>query len=434
MGAECAQLQAAASLFFHLPAAWAYLKPPSPPFVPWTFQMLLPDSNRTGVTRVLLVDDDPAQLRGFAVALGGRGFEVTTCLNGTTALASVRTALVDVIVTDITLPDLDGLQLIRELRRIDLDVPIILITGQPAVETAVKAVEYGAHRYLSKPVPVDRLVETIERAAHVGQIARNRRAAAKEFGDAERLAGDRAGVEANFAQALSSLWVAYQPIITTQGALFGFEAFLRTDDRLFPSPPAMFAAAESLHRLAELSLAVRNRAVDALSSAPEGSSLFLNVHPADLLDPSLREPSGAFAAYAERIVLEITERARLIEVPDSNAVIASLRKRGFRIAVDDLGSGYAGLNSFASLEPDIVKLDMMLVRGVETSRTRQRLIQSVCRLCKDMNIQVVAEGVETSEEESTLISLGCGLLQGFRYARPARAFPTHSNAPPPTGA
>jgi EAL domain-containing protein (putative c-di-GMP-specific phosphodiesterase class I) len=394
--------------------------------------MVNPDSSLSAAPRVLLVDDDPAQLQGFSNCLRGRGFDITACLNGTLALEALGGEPFDVIVTDISLPDLDGLRLIREVRCRDLDVPIVLITGQPAVDTAVRAVEYGAHRYLTKPVPVDSLVETIQRAIQVCRIARDRRAAAIEFGDPTGEAIDPAGIEANFAEALASMWVAYQPIITTQGALFGFEAFLRTDPRLFAAPPAMFAAAERLSRLPELSLAVRNRAVASLSSAPPGSSLFLNVHPEDLKDPTLREPTGALATNAHRIILEITERARLAEIPDSSLIISSLRKRGFRIAVDDLGSGYAGLNSVANLEPDVVKLDMVLVRGIETSRTRQRLIQSVCRLCKDMKILIVAEGVETSEEEAVLVELGCDLLQGFRYARPGRAFPSLSNAPPPS--
>jgi EAL domain-containing protein (putative c-di-GMP-specific phosphodiesterase class I) len=96
---------------------------------------------------------------------------------------------------------------------------------------------------------------------------------------------------------------------------------------------------------------------------------------------------------------------------------------GFRIAVDDLGAGYAGLTSFALLEPEIVKLDMSLVRAVHRSQTKQKVIRSMASLCRDMGMLVVAEGVETVEERDTLLDLGCDLLQGFLLARPGKPFP-----------
>ncbi len=97
---------------------------------------------------------------------------------------------------------------------------------------------------------------------------------------------------------------------------------------------------------------------------------------------------------------------------------------GFRIAVDDLGAGYAGLTSFALLEPDFVKFDMALVRDVQTSPIRQKLIGSMTTLCREMGMRVVAEGIETVEERDTVMQLGCDLLQGFLLGRPGRAFPT----------
>jgi len=123
-------------------------------------------------------------------------------------------------------------------------------------------------------------------------------------------------------------------------------------------------------------------------------------------------------------VLEITERASLDQVKDVRARVAALREMGFRIAVDDLGAGYAGLTSFALLEPEIVKLDMTLVRDVHLSSTKQKLVRSMTQLAHDMGMMVVGEGVETVEERDSLIHLGCDLLQGFLFAKPNVAFPT----------
>jgi EAL domain-containing protein (putative c-di-GMP-specific phosphodiesterase class I) len=110
-------------------------------------------------------------------------------------------------------------------------------------------------------------------------------------------------------------------------------------------------------------------------------------------------------------------------VKDVRARIAALREIGFRIAVDDLGAGYAGLTSFALLEPEIVKLDMTLVRDVHQSATKRKLIRSMAELCKDMGMLVVAEGVETVEERDCLVELGCDLLQGYYFAKPGKPFP-----------
>jgi EAL domain-containing protein (putative c-di-GMP-specific phosphodiesterase class I) len=99
--------------------------------------------------------------------------------------------------------------------------------------------------------------------------------------------------------------------------------------------------------------------------------------------------------------------------------VRSLRALGFRIAIDDLGAGYAGLTSFAILEPEVVKLDMSLVRGVNDEPIKRRLVSSMVTLCKELGILVVAEGIETEAERETLASVGCDLLQGFLLGRPA---------------
>jgi EAL domain-containing protein (putative c-di-GMP-specific phosphodiesterase class I) len=99
-----------------------------------------------------------------------------------------------------------------------------------------------------------------------------------------------------------------------------------------------------------------------------------------------------------------------------------LRSLGFRIAVDDLGAGYAGLASFAVLDPDIVKVDMNLIRGIETNAVKRRLVSSVAALCREMEMLLVAEGVETAIERDILSDMGCDFFQGFLFARPAPAF------------
>jgi EAL domain-containing protein (putative c-di-GMP-specific phosphodiesterase class I) len=151
--------------------------------------------------------------------------------------------------------------------------------------------------------------------------------------------------------------------------------------------------------------------------------LFVNLHPDDLHDPDLIDRAAALTEIAPRVILEVTERASLDTSPALTERITQLRALGFRIAVDDIGAGYSGLTSFTELMPEVVKLDMALVRGVHANPLKQRTIRALCRLCHEVGTLVVGEGVETVEERATLVGLGCDLLQGYLIGRPKRELP-----------
>jgi len=120
-------------------------------------------------------------------------------------------------------------------------------------------------------------------------------------------------------------------------------------------------------------------------------------------------------------VLEITERASLDGLGDVRGRIQSLRKLGFRIAIDDLGAGYSGLTSFALLEPDVVKLDMALVRDLHMEPTKRTLVRMIA-MSRELGIIVTGEGIERVEERDELARAGCDLMQGYLFAKPGGAF------------
>jgi EAL domain-containing protein (putative c-di-GMP-specific phosphodiesterase class I) len=182
-------------------------------------------------------------------------------------------------------------------------------------------------------------------------------------------------------------------------------------------------AAERLGRLDDLGRRIRAAACVPVAQASRESVFFINLHARDLMDDTLLSPRSPLSAIADRVVLEITERASLDEVKDARAKVADLRRMGFRIAVDDLGAGYAGLTSFATLEPDFVKLDMSLVRDIDNNHTKETLVRSLASACRDLGMLVVAEGVETPAERDLLASLGCDFLQGYLLAKPDKPFP-----------
>jgi EAL domain-containing protein (putative c-di-GMP-specific phosphodiesterase class I) len=236
----------------------------------------------------------------------------------------------------------------------------------------------------------------------------------------DTLVGDRAGLEAAFSRGLATLWTACQPILRAHdGSLYAHEALLRCDDPLFPTPGALLAVAERLGRLPELGRAVR-AAAGAIAATGLGGQLFVNLHPLDLVDPELMDPGGALSPFASRVVLEVTERAPVDSVSGLVERVVDLRSKGYRIALDDFGAGYAGLNSFTTLSPEIVKLDMGLVRGLDRDTVKQKLVSSMAGLCRDLRILVVAEGIETEGEREAAVRSGCDLLQGFLFGRPLR--------------
>ena len=121
----------------------------------------------------------------------------------------------------------------------------------------------------------------------------------------------------------------------------------------------------------------------------------------------------------ERIIFEVTEGERVEDGPWLSTILREYKRCGFLTAIDDFGAGYAGLALLADFTPDIIKLDMALVRGVDASRSRQAIARGMVRICQELGIQVIAEGVETAAECDFFLDEGVTLMQGYLFARPA---------------
>lgn len=360
--------------------------------------------------------------------LRAAGYQVEAFTSARQAVKRVSAGGVHVVVSDISMPEMTGVELLRIIRSYDADLPVLLVTGLPALESATEAVEYGAFKYIVKPFEPEAMRVAVERARKLYRLARMKREALRLMG-ANAVSADRAGLEAAFDSALESLWMAFQPIVrASDRSVFGYEALLRTEEPTLIRPDLVVDAAERLGSLPRLGRKVRALAAAAMSAVDPSIALFTNLHPIDLADEELFDAGSPLTRMAGRVILEVTERAAIEEVSDVERRVSRLREFGFRIAVDDLGAGYAGLSSFALLEPEIVKLDVSLLRDIDQSPVKQKLVASMTSLCKDMGFLVVAEGIETVAERDCVVTLGCDLLQGFLFARPGRPFPA-SNWP-----
>jgi EAL domain-containing protein (putative c-di-GMP-specific phosphodiesterase class I) len=377
--------------------------------------------------RILVAEDDDLGRRLIQRLLSSLDYEVTVTEDGERAIEAFCASPFDVVVTDVLMPKVDGLGVLRAVRERDLDVPVVLLTGAPDMPSALTAIELGAFGYLPKPFDLEHLRKLLERAIQLSRMARAKRAALNVLKSDHPRAGDRMGLDVVLTRAIESLWMAYQPIVrVSDRSLFGYEALMRSGEPALPSPAAVLDAAETLGRVYDVGQKVRSRAPEPLVHAEPQAALFVNLHASDLEDGTLLLQDSPLAKIASRVVLEITERASLANLPDVKDRVRALRELGFRIAIDDLGAGYAGLTSFTLLEPDVVKLDMELVRGIDTHRTKQSIVMSMVTLCHEMQVTVVAEGVETSAERDTLVDLGCDLLQGYLFAKPGPAFPAYA--------
>jgi EAL domain-containing protein (putative c-di-GMP-specific phosphodiesterase class I) len=384
-----------------------------------TMQMRSPEESdderlASGRTRgcVLVVDDEPGVRRALARQLRSLGYRALEASSGRQALAVLAAERVHVVFTDLSMPDMDGIQLMNAIRAENTFMPVVFTTGHPSIDSAARAVELGAFRYLVKPVAHDALRGCIDAALVDARTRADSRASAD------------ADLEVRFVRALAGLHMHLQPIVSTEThTTIAFEALMRSDEPTLPNPCAVLDAATQLGALHVLGRRIRRLSAKVIEESPSDMRFFINLHAADLVDPDLYDEDSPLSRHAHRVVLEITERASLEAIPDIAIRLAQLRAMRYRIAIDDLGAGYAALSYFASLQPDLIKVDMSLIRGIDADPVRQRIVLALVALANAFGMEVVAEGVETPEERDTSARLGCHYVQGYALARPGKPFP-----------
>ncbi|HEX7671842.1 MAG TPA: response regulator, partial [Polyangiaceae bacterium] len=178
-----------------------------------------------GSGSALVVDDDDGVRRTTGRVLTALGYDVVEAESGREALRFLEAKLFDVVVSDISMPEMDGIRLLREIRARDPHVQVILMTGVPTFETAVSALDYGACKYLEKPLEIDRLEQAVGRAVSLSRLARMENRAAVLSGHVRGQEADLVGLDVTFERALVSAFVVYQPILDAAcGRVMGFEA------------------------------------------------------------------------------------------------------------------------------------------------------------------------------------------------------------------
>jgi EAL domain-containing protein (putative c-di-GMP-specific phosphodiesterase class I) len=265
-----------------------------------------------------------------------------------------------------------------------------------------------AHVYYNPKIRLQRLIyRGIREAANAAKSVEERERA-RRVDDLRRSLRERA------------VYIDLHPILVADTRqVYGYEALARGTLRTLRSPEIMFEVAAEADLLWELGRLCRSKAIEAMKTRlTRGEFLFLNVDPHDFVDPEFSQLDRE-VADPQRVVIEITERTAIKDYPKFREYLKALRERGYRFAVDDAGSGYAGLVSIANLEPDFIKLDISLINCIDTNFIKQNLVETMVRFANDQGAKVIAEGVERAEEYETVKGLGVHLVQGFFLHRPS---------------
>lgn len=214
---------------------------------------------------------------------------------------------------------------------------------------------------------------------------------------------------------------AYQPIVDVERAtVYAHEALVRGPEG--ESAASVLAQVNDDNRY-RFDQACRVKAIKGASALGMAEHLSINFLPNAIYKPELcirttLEAARTHGFALDRIIFEVTEGERVEDGPWFAEILREYQRCGFKTAIDDFGAGYAGLSLLADFQPDLVKIDMGLLRNLHTDAARRTIVRHLVRLCEELHIQVIGEGVETAAERDALRDAGVSLMQGYFFARP----------------
>jgi len=230
----------------------------------------------------------------------------------------------------------------------------------------------------------------------------------------------------------------FQPIVDLQTMeVLGYEALARGPSGTpYEWPEALFTFARQSRLSRQLDNLCKWAALSAAAGKPPGTKVFINPLPTTLDDPDFkgeaaRESLARHGLTPREVVWELTERHAIEDYDAFRAVMEEYTAQGFEVALDDLGTGYSSIQTITHVRPLYLKVDVSLVKGIHQNLLKQELVSSLLILGRNINAQLIAEGIETREELETLRKLKVPYGQGYLLARPSFAFPTRIELPSP---
>jgi EAL domain-containing protein (putative c-di-GMP-specific phosphodiesterase class I)/CheY-like chemotaxis protein len=383
-------------------------------------------------SRILVVDDEAVNVDLLTKMLSRAGYDnVASTSDSGKAMRLVKTFEPDLIVLDLHMPEPDGFTIMSELNETfepDEFLPVLVLTADATEITKVRALGDGATDFLTKPFEYPELLLRLQNLLTIRQQHQQLRRAnismattieEQKVAAAAHQERERAiTLRTEAVLAAGGPKMVYQPIVDlSDGSLVGVEALARFAEEPHDGPEMWFIEAHEVHLGIQLELSALSVVLQEIDQLPPDCDIALNVSPETLRSPALRHVLRD--APAERIVLELTEHERVQDYPELVASLTDLRERGMRIAVDDTGSGFSSLQHILEIRPDIVKLDRSLIMDLDASPVRRSLVASLFHFSTEVNLTLVAEGIESIGELEAVTSLGIRHGQGFLLANPS---------------
>jgi len=378
--------------------------------------------------RVLIAEDDPVVRATLAELVGEEDDMdvVGTAGDAEEAIEGAERGLPDVVLCDVRMPRGGGERAVDEIRSRVPRARVLALSAHDDSSTVMGMLQAGAIGFLVKGSPAEDIVDAVRRAARgesslssgvTGEVIRELVGQRELREHASRMHRRRAGLVRGLIEG-GDVSMVFQPIVDLRSlAMVGAEALARFGGNP-PRPPNLwFEEAALVGMRVELELATARAALLGRTRLPEGVWLAVNISPATAV-------SGAFPALLaevalDGVVFEISEHARVSDYDGLKGVLAGVRSRGARLAIDDAGAGFASLQHILRLSPDFIKLDMALVRGVDSDPARRALASALTSFGNEIGAVLIAEGIETAGELDTLRGLGIRFGQGYYLGRPA---------------
>jgi EAL domain-containing protein (putative c-di-GMP-specific phosphodiesterase class I) len=373
--------------------------------------------------RILIVDDDNEISSILAEALS-RSYDCTTSGSAADALATLRAETFDLILTDINMPDMSGLEMLPYINDLAPESVVVMISGARMIESAIEAMRAGVFDYVTKPFDLAQVRKVVSRA-----IDHQRRLGSAA---AYQKLKDRAVERFEKALADGDFVVHYQPQVDLQSKkIVGAEALVRWNDRECGlRPPADFIPlAEETGLIVQLGETVLRTACEQTKrwhdSGLADFRISVNVSPQQLQQESfpdtVAEILESTGLPARSLEVEVTETC-LMQDPDAGIrTLTALRNMGVKIAIDDFGTGYSSLGYLKRLPIDSVKLDASFVKDATRDPDDAALVMAIITLAHNLRKKVIAEGIESEDQLAFLRLLRCDEGQGYFLGRPSEA-------------
>lgn len=362
--------------------------------------------------QILVIDNEKGFAEVLAMLLEAKGYAVEVANTSSEAFQKVKTSH-DLILLDLAIPDIGGMEICRRLKdeKSTANIPIIMLSTHSMCEDKVEGLYLGADDFLTKPCEHEELFARME-------VVMRRRNGKKKGGNEDEVV---IGLRRVLDEGL--IIPHFQPIYQLDPfELFGVEVLSRPNiSGDLANPETFFRAALQYGLYTELELLSWALAMDHLSRSIVNEKIFLNCNPYFIETAKYERVKAIFEKYeisVKNVVMEITERSAISDFRIFYSQLTTYRQYGFSFAVDDVGGGYASLESIVQTKPEVVKIDRHIISDLSKDPFKRSIVRFIVAFCQENHIVTVAEGIETKGDLIAVRDLGVNCGQGFYLFKP----------------